>query len=273
MSMTPDAKSEESAFFLVRYVPDLVRDEVLNIGLFLHCPEQKYLGCLVTNDFRRIKAFHPQADLELLRSLQQHFEEDIDQSSDDWEQYLRSLREYSNLIQLTEPHSCRVRDPFAAIQELFGRYVGSRTGGLVLETNRLRVKQRLTAAFVRAGVWERLEKRIFASPWTHPGDTFAFDYGYAPPQVSGEPNGHIKFIHALSQKRDSKLAKELVYTIDRVRRKEPAQLTAVVEDVPESDQDALRTRRILAEGHVFIELLSGVEHYAQSIRRELFGSV
>ena len=50
---------------------------------------------------------------------------------------------------------------------------------------------------MRFGVWERLD--IPASIWTHPADTFTFDYGYKASQAGGRPNGHSKFVHALSQ--------------------------------------------------------------------------
>jgi hypothetical protein len=270
--MTTDhgqAKLKRCTFFLVRYVPDLVRDEVLNIGVFVHSPEQKYFDCLFTDDFRRIKSFHPQADVELLRELQQHFEEEIEQRSDNWEEYIRSLQEYSNLIQFTEPHACHLRDPVSEIHDLFDRYVGRRISGPPPQNTRWRIKQKLTAAFVRVGVWERLDKRIRASTWTHPSDAFTFDYGYRSSQAGGQPNGHLKFVHALSQKRDARLAKELVYTLDHVRRKEPAELAAVVEDVPESDPEAAYTRRILEEGDISIRFLSRLEDYAQSVRREI----
>jgi len=269
--MTTEAELKECTFFLVRYVPDLVRDEVLNIGVFVHSPEQKYFDCLFTDDFRRIKRFHPQADVELLRELQQHFEEEIERCSDDWGEYIRSLQEYSNLIQFTEPRACHLRDPASEIQNLFARYVGGRVSGPPPQNTRLRIKQKLTVAFVRVGVWERLDKRIPASAWTHPGDTFTFDYGYRPLQTGVRPNGHINFVHALSQKRDAKLAKELVYTLDHVRRKEPAELSAVVEDVPESDLEAAHTRGILEEAGIYIRLLSRLQDYAQSVRNEIGG--
>jgi hypothetical protein len=32
---------KQCSFLLVQYVPDLVRGEFLNIGLFLHCPEEE----------------------------------------------------------------------------------------------------------------------------------------------------------------------------------------------------------------------------------------
>jgi hypothetical protein len=248
-----------------------VRGESVNIGIFLHSPREKYLGCLFTDDYRRIKRFHPQADLEYLRELQQDFEEQIEASGEDLEKYIQSMfRSYSNLIQLTEPRTCLLANPQREMADLFSRYVGSRAAGPQPEDTRLRVKQKLTAALAHAGVWEKLEKRIPAAPWTHADDPFAFDYGYTPLQVEGRPNGRHHFIHALSLKRDTELAKVLVYSLDRIRRKEAAILTAVVEGLAgKGDKTAGLSQRILEDGQVTIQPIARVDDYAQSIRREL----
>ncbi len=269
--MAEERKLKECSLFLVRYVPDAVRDEFLNIGLFLHSPQEKFLGCLFTDDFDRLKRFHQRADLELLRELQQHFEQEIDEHGEDLEGYIRNMQEsYSNLIQVTAPRACLVKDPQAEIQELFARYVGSRVSGPPPPESRLRIKQRLTAAFVRAGVWERLEKRIPAEQWTQKGDPFTFDFGYRPLLVASQPNGHIKLVHALSLKRDTDLAKVLAFTIERVRRKEAADLTAVVEALPDAaDEAATFNQSTLEEAQIRLQLLSGLDDYAQSVRSEL----
>ena len=60
--MAPDTKLKECSYFLVRYVPDLVRDEGLNIGLLLHSPEEEYLDCLFTDDVHRIRRFHQRSE-------------------------------------------------------------------------------------------------------------------------------------------------------------------------------------------------------------------
>ncbi len=269
--MAEVSKPKECSFFLVRYVPDPVRDEGLNVGLFLHSPQEKYLGCLFTDDLRRVKRMHPQADLELLRELQKHFEQEIDERSHDLQGYIRFMQEsYSNLIQVTTPRPCLLNDPQTEIQDLFARYVGPHKGGPPAEDTRLRIKQQLTAAFVRARVWDRLERRVPVEQWTQKGDRFTFDYGYKPLQAEGRSNGHIKFVHALSLKHDIDLAKVLVYTMDYVRRKEPADLTAVVAGPPKAEDEAARLcQRILDEGRVELQPLSGLDDYAQSVRREL----
>lgn len=271
--MADDIKLKKCALYLVQYVPSLVRGEHVNIGLFLHSPREKYLGCLFTDDMRRIKRFHPQADLKFLRALQPDFEKRIDESGDDLDRYIQYMqRTFSNLIQVAEPRTCLLADPQRELADLFARFVGERAAGAPPEDTRLRVKQKLTAALSLAGVWERVEKLIPAARWTDPGDTFTFDYGYKPLQVGGERIGHTHFIHALSLKRDAdaKLAKVLVYTFDRVRLKEATALTAVVEArAATRDRVANLSQRILEDGGVQIQPIDGVDDFARSIRREL----
>ena len=118
--MGEESKMKQCSFFLIRYVPNLVRDEALNIGLFLHSPEERYLGCLVTDDFRRIKQFHTKADLEFLRELEQDFAQQIDERGEDLDAYIRELQDsFSNLIQVTAPRACLLGDPPTEIQNMF----------------------------------------------------------------------------------------------------------------------------------------------------------
>ncbi len=269
--MTNPSHLKACSLFLVQYVPDAVRGESVNIGVFLYCAEEKYLGCLFTDDMRRVKRFHPQADLELLGALQQDFEQKIDEHGDNLDAYLRDVQaSLSNLIQVAPPRTCLLADPPAEIQDVFARYVGPRLTGPEPQDTRLRVKQRLTTAFVRAGVWQNLQRRVPAAQWTQPGDPFTLDFGYRPVESEGKPNGHLKFIHALSLKRDADLAKVLVYTLDHIRRKEAARLTAVVEALAASaDEAASLSQRILEEGRISLQPIAGVAEYAQSVRREL----
>lgn len=271
--MTDAEQYKECSLYLVQYVPDAVRGEFLNIGVFLFSPRENYLGCLFTDDFRRIKRFHPQADLEFLRELQQDFEQQIDEHSDELEAFLSWMEQsFSNLVQIAPVRACLLRDPAAEIQDVFNRYVGARVAGPLPVDTRVRIKQRLRLSFVRAGLWGRpeLERNIPAARWTQPNDTFAFDFGYRPPEIAGRPNGHMKFIHSLSLKRDVELAKVLVYTMDHVRRSGPAELTAVVEGMaPGDDEAAALSQNILEDAGISIQPIALADQYARSIRSEL----
>ncbi|MGH9407645.1 MAG: DUF3037 domain-containing protein [Terriglobia bacterium] len=262
MTETPAYKS--CSYFVIRYAADLLRDEALNIGVLLHCPEDHYLGCLLAGDFRWLRRFHRDADLELLRELQNDFERQIEIHEADQKGYFQALGEsLSNTIRLEGPRLCLVRDPTVEIGDLYARNVGRGAAKLAPEDSRLRIKQRLTAALVRAKVWDRIEKRIPAERWTQPGDPFTFDYGY-------QPNGAIHLIHALSLKRDTQLAKTLVYSFDCVRRRDQAALTVVADELPGAgDRIARATEGILAEAGIAVQPLAGIEAFAQSVRAEM----
>ena len=265
--MTGEAKRKHCRFYVVRYVPDIVRGEFINVGVLLYSPEQKYLGCLFPPDCRRVKRFHPQADLEMVRSLQEGFEEQIRDNAENLEGYLESLaKSLSNLIQISEPESLLVEEPALEIRKLFDRYVGGAPTTEVQENTRMRIRQRMNAAFVEAGIWQRLERRIPAARYTFPGDPLRFDFGY-------RPDGEMKLLHALSLQRDNKLAKALAYTMGRVRRKQPATLTAVVgpEPAEERGESARAAAQILEGSDILIEPVSNISGVAASIRRELGG--
>ncbi len=264
---------KECSYFLVRYVPDAAREEFLNIGVFLHSPEEEFLDCLFTDDFHRIKRFHAQADTALLRELQGHFEREIKEHETDLESYLRQMQDsYSNLIQLTPPRTLFHREPETQIQDLFARYVGTRLAGPPTQNTRMRIKCRLREILRQSGLLDHrlLEKHIPAGQWTSPGDPFTFDYGYRPLAVADKPDGHIKLIHALSLSRDNEIAHVLANTVRYVRQKEPAELTTVVEGSPSPDDEvATHSHRILQDAGIQVRPLSELDVYAQEIRREL----
>jgi len=271
-------ETKPCSFFLVRYVPDIVRDEGLNIGLFLYSPQDEYLDCLFTEDFRRVRALHPQADMELLHDLPQHFEQEIKRHEKELEKYIQEMQEgYSNLIQVTTPRPCLATDPQAEMQSLFTRYVGTRAAAALAPDTRMRIKQRLTDALRRHGVLDHpsFERRVPAAQWTTPGDPFTFDYGYRPLVVEGRPNGHLRLTHALSLRRDNDLAKALRWTFERAWEHEKGKgaetdLSVVHEDLAEPiDAVALSSRAVLEDARIRLIPVAQVDGYTQSIRREL----
>jgi len=57
--------SERRAFdyVVVQVVPRVDRDERLNVGVILHCPTARYLGCRLALDEGRLRALAPAIDL------------------------------------------------------------------------------------------------------------------------------------------------------------------------------------------------------------------
>ena len=271
--MMKESELKECSYFLVCYVPDVVKQEFINIGLFLFCRAEQFLDCLFSDDFRRITRFHAQADTQFLKELQPHFEQQIAQHEEDLEGYIREMQQsYSNLIQLSPARSCLTADLSAQLQDLFERHVGAPLTGPTKQDTRMRIKQRMTEALRRCDVFEHnlFRKRIPASPWTGAGDPFVFDFGYKPLEQAGKPNGRLKLIHTLSLQRDDELAKALMWTFDRVLEKEPSDLTVGHEDNPDPSNPVVRfSQGILQHERVRLVPVSGFDGYAQSIRAEL----
>jgi len=275
--MADSGERKSCSYYVVRYVPNVEREEFLNIGLFLHCQEEQYLDCLFTDDFQRVKRFHPHADIAFLKELQGHFESEIQGHDNDLAAYIGRIEgSYSNLIQLTHPRPTLTTDPEEEIHRLFARYVGEQRAASRATDTRLAVKRQLVNALRRARVLSepRFEKHIAAERWTEKGDPFHFDFGYRPLQVGGKINGHLKLIHALYLNHEDKLPHVLANTIRYVRGHEAADLTAVVEAIPAGpDKPAWHSYRLLRDADINVLPLEEVNAFAVSISHELqFGN-
>ena len=271
--MAAEGSLKACAYYLVRYVPHPEREEFLNIGLLLHSAEEQFLDCLITPDFRRLKRFHRQADLEFLRDLQGHFEQQIQQHEDNLQGFIDEMQQsLSHLIQLAPARPVLAAEPQALLAQLFERLVGKRPADLPAANTRMRIKQRLAEALRRARVFndQRFEKRIPAEPLTHAGNPFHFDFGYRPLMAAGKPNGHLKLIHALSLHRDHELASVLSLTMGYIRDQQPAELTAIIEGwPPRGDKVAGHSYRILRDAEISMRPLREVDAFAASVREEL----
>ena len=104
-----EAHTENCKFFLLRYVPDAVKNEFVNIGLVLLPPAAKP-ELRFSKDWSRVQALDPQADVEWLEA----FREEIAREHDK-ELVLRKIEDsFSSSLQASEsepiePHLVRCR--------------------------------------------------------------------------------------------------------------------------------------------------------------------
>lgn len=61
-------------FAVCRYVPDILRDEFINVGVVVHVPEDKFVNFYKTRNYRRIKAFDDEVELEVIKALLESLE-------------------------------------------------------------------------------------------------------------------------------------------------------------------------------------------------------
>src|SRR5271165_1052054 len=93
----------ECEFFLVRYVPDRVKNEFVNIGVLLRAGEQGGGATLlrVTRSWTRVRCVDPDADVAALEALEVEIRQKLTGSSD-LKPILASLEDtFSNNLQIT----------------------------------------------------------------------------------------------------------------------------------------------------------------------------
>src|SRR3990172_1699257 len=99
----PDATVRPLAYHVVRYTPNLVRDEWVNIGVLLFDPSSgRVLRRLMEEpgEFARVRRLHPGADEALLRRLPEEFEPPLGEERGPAQAYLARLEQtLSNAVQ------------------------------------------------------------------------------------------------------------------------------------------------------------------------------
>src|ERR1700736_2448558 len=76
-AITPQPPEQALAYHILRYVPNLVRDEWINIGVLVFNPEtgERRLRLIEEQDeYNRVRRLHPWADEALLRALRDNLE-------------------------------------------------------------------------------------------------------------------------------------------------------------------------------------------------------
>ncbi len=60
-------------YAVIRIVPQVEREEFMNAGVVLYCPDHKFLKAVIKLDEQRIQAFSPKLDLAELRKYTEAF--------------------------------------------------------------------------------------------------------------------------------------------------------------------------------------------------------
>ncbi len=263
---------KQCEFFLLRYVPDAVKDEFVNIGVVLVQPAANGAGFAevkFTRDWQRVKCLDPTTDLEMLAALEDDLRVRLKQGRQD---FLNGVAEsFSNLLQLSPGKACLTESPAEELGRPAEMYLerprhAPAKGAAV---GRQLIVQRMREAFEEAGVWKLMRKRIAVAQYTHAGDPLKIDCGY-------RPNGELKLFHAVSLATDVDAAKILAFSYPQVREgiarveKIKTSLTAIVEDeLDRSDEPIAFALDTLARSQIAVATQAELPHLAEVARREL----
>jgi Protein of unknown function (DUF3037) len=234
-------------FFLIRYVPDVVKGEFTNIGVLLR--EAASPGAVprvrFTRDWSRVRCMDADADIGLMEGLEAEIAARLRLGAADMKPVVALIEDtFSNSIQMTDARACLAENPAAEMDLLMAMYVEPlRVKQERRRTGRASIATAMRTQFERAGVWALMRKRISAAMYTQPGDPMKIDCGY-------RPNGVIKMFHAVSLDADVEAAKVLAWSAPRLRdgvlRVEAAklELTAVVEPLREIAKQELNEEEV-----------------------------
>jgi hypothetical protein len=228
------------AYRILRYTPNLVRDEWVNIGVLLYDPQtgERRLRIIEEQDeFHRVRRLHPQADEVLLRALRDDLEDRFQSATanggkghaSNWLQLLAKWDEtLSNALQLAPQKGVFAADLDAELERLYADHVAPpRAAGRVgAPGTRATMRSYCSQVFRQARLWDRLQKSVRAEEFTFPGDPMRLDYSY-------RRNGTRGFVQTLSVTRAPADAKLLAYTVERIAAKASLKTEfAAVTDVP-----------------------------------------
>ncbi len=266
-------------FFLVRYVPDRVKNEFVNIGVLLReaaKPDEAWLR--LTRDWARVRCLDPDADTALLEALEGEINERLRIGKEDFKPVMVVLEEsFSNAVQLTEARACLAESPSLEMEQLMQLYVEPRREKVARkQSGRAALASTMRRHFEHAGVWELMRKRIPAAMYTRAGDPLKLDCGY-------RPNGVVRIFQAISLEGDLEAAKVLSLASNGLRagmqRVEGAtlELTAIVEPLRQVEEllqeEGVERYRFgvetMEEFGIRVLTANDLERVAETAKREL----
>ncbi len=275
----PDGELHPCAYHVVRYLPNLVRDEWVNIGIVLFDPANGHILRRLMEEpgeFARVRRLHPGADEDLLRRLPEEFDAQfasrtpaaaLSEGPNARENLARLTQTLSNAVQLSEQKGLLAADLDAELDRLYRDYVEPPRYGRIFEdlATRNAIRTRANQVFRSTGIWPRLERRLRVAEFTYPGDPLRVDYAY-------RRNGTRGFVQALPLGRDPGQAKILAFTADAIRAKLPKTEFLAVTEVEPRPQDNPRHRFVtglLEERGIPVVPLARLAEWAFQLRPTL----
>jgi hypothetical protein len=258
-------------FFVLRYAPNAVKNEFINVGLVL-LPPAGSAQVRFTRDWSRVLCLDPEADIEMLQALENDLRDQLREMNGDHDLILRRIQDsFSNAIQPSEFQACLAASAVSEADELARLYLErpKRRQQAREPGARVAIVARMRSEFEAAGVWPVMLKNIALSKYTRSGDPLKIDCGYS-------PNGTVKLFHAVTLSSDVNAAKVLAFSFPQlaegIRKTEGKQalLTAIVEDdLPTDDETVNFARETLEQNAIRIAPVSTMAAIAREAAREL----
>lgn len=271
--MSPVATDEESRnvfeYRILRYMPNSLRDEWVNIGVLLQETSGARRAMRLIEEpaeFARVRRVHPEADEDLLRSLPAEFDARLRGPAAEVALYLQKLdQNLSNMLQLSPPKGLLADNFDVELDRIYRQQVTppTRRAAGLLQNTRDWMRDKLNDVFRRHRILGKLEHRVRVEGFTQPGDPMRLDYGYQ--------NGVRGFIQSVSLRRDLPQAKALAYTAGCIHARDRlAEITAITDTAPDAENPRhVFVEKLFAGEGIRIVAMSQIEGFAEELRQRI----
>ncbi len=266
-------------YFLLRYVPNVVREEFVNIGLIMTETGGDgggFAGVHFTQDWRRARSLGPNIDVDVLEALGREIEQRLKDAGQRALLLHGMMDSYSNTVQISPIWQCVTDDPAVELRRLATALVqGPEVDELTEEASAPRqagrrwIRSQMVDVFQTAGVLDFMQQDMPAWPADDKLDDFAFDFAY----VAGT---ELKVFHAVSMVEVGLETKLFPFRVGKSRLKMPIfrtetpRFTAVVEDEFDiADKNVLTAMAFMKDEQIRVARLREVPEIAETARIEL----
>jgi len=272
------ADLKQFEFCLLRYVPNVVRGEFVNIGLLLFEPHPDGFGFAdlrMTSDWRRATCLDRQIDIEILQALEADLRTRL-KRPEDVGSLLHQLEDsFANSIQISPRQPCLAAEPTQELETLCSLYLDDpqlelRRAAARSKSEHAMIRAGIEDAFTRAGIWGLRIEGTRAGQYTKKkGDTLVFDFGY----VVGN---QVRFFQAVPLKTNTNQAIILAHRFPKVadcihaENRTRARLTAVVaDDLDRTNPEIEFALDAFTDNNVHVATVADMPSIADTLRQDL----
>ncbi len=254
---------------ILRYTPNLIRDEWINVGVLLHDPARNSLHVRLIEEaeaFARLRKLRYNAEESLLRALQSDLEAQASAHPEGAAGLLKHLDDtLSNLLQMSPQKAVLSADLDSELERLYSDHVAPPSyrprSAVEAADTRAGIRKRATEIFLRRGLSGRMNRGIRVDEFTFKGDPLHIDFGY-------RANGTRGFLHSIALARDPRQAKEFAFTVERIRaRVNDCRFVAITETQPRPDNERHQfVAQVLAEQKIEIVPVLRLDDFTDRLR-------
>jgi len=256
-------------YCILRYTPNLIRDEWINVGVLLHDPARNSLHVrLIEEDeaFARLRKLRYDANEGLLRALQSDLEAQASAHPEGAAGLLKHLDDtLSNLLQMSPQRAVLSANLESELERLYADHVAPPSyrprGAVEAADTRVGIRKRAIDFFQHRGILSHLQRGIRAAEYTFPGDPLRIDFAW-------RSNGTRGFVHSVALARDPRQAKEFAFTAERIRaRVADCRFAAITETEPKRDNDRHQfVAQVFAEQKIEIVPVPRLDDFSNRLR-------